>query len=154
MLQVHDRSGWGAILADADGALALARGRLHPAQEGFVLDMSEAHRFIGPGNYVELHVLIVPDVAGPPYVPSVSHHWKPSRALTRTRTGYLMHDGRRLIARIEPVFLRHRRALQATDPNGVHLTYGPDRDIDFIATAVWTMWERATALTPQDEGRS
>lgn len=66
-----------------------------------------------------------------------------------------MHDGRRLIARIERVFLRHRRALHATTPDGAHLTYGPDGDLDFIATAVWTMWEHATtAPTPKDEGRS
>ena len=87
----------------------------------------------------------------------MGHHWTPTHALTRTPTGWVMHDGHRLIARIEPVFLRHRRALQATTPDGVHLTYGPDRDLDFVATAVWTMWEVATARTapvPKDEGRS
>lgn len=77
----------------------------------------------------------------------MSHHWTPRRALTRTQTGWLMHDGRRLIDRIKPVFLRHCRALQATDPRGVHLTYGPNGDIDFIATAVWTMFEVATMRT-------
>ena len=55
-----------------------------------------------------------------------------------------MHDGHRLIARIEPIFLRHRRALQATTPTGAHLTYGPHDDLDFIACAVWTMWEMST----------
>lgn len=86
----------------------------------------------------------------------MGHHWKPTHALTRTQTGWVMHDGHRLIARIEPVFLRHRRALQATTPDGAHLTYGPERDLDFIATVVWTMWERATTQTApaqKDEGR-
>jgi len=77
-------------------------------------------------------------------VSPVGHYWKPTRALTRTETGWVMHDGSRLIARIEPVFLRHRRALHATTPDGAHLTYGPHDDIDFIACAAWVMWERAT----------
>lgn len=84
----------------------------------------------------------------------MSHHWKPTKALTRMQTGWLMYDGRRLIARIEPVFLRHRRALQATTPDGRHLTYGPHGDIDFISCAVWTMWERANAPAATDEGGS
>lgn len=78
----------------------------------------------------------------------------PLRALTRTQTGWLMHDGRRLIARIEPVFLRHRRALRATDPHRVQLTYGPGTDLDFITCAPWTKWERANAPAQKDEGGS
>lgn len=83
----------------------------------------------------------------------MAHHWTPTQALTRTATGWVMHDGHRLIAHIERKDLRHRRALHAVTPQGVHLTYGPESDLDFIATAVWTMWERVTAPTPKDEGR-
>ena len=74
---------------------------------------------------------------GVPTVGVMSHHWRPTHALTLTPTGWLMHDGRTLIARIEKVHIRHREALHAVSPDGWTITYGPPGDIDFIATAVW-----------------
>lgn len=99
----------------------------------------------------------MPDVVRLSYVSAVGYHWKPSHALTRTPTGWVMHDGRTLVSRIEKVHIRHRDALHAVSPEGWTITYGPPNDVDFIATAVWVLWERATTRTAPaatDEGRS
>jgi len=87
----------------------------------------------------------------------VGNSWKPTHALMRTPTGWTLYDGRTVVCTIERVHIRHREAMYAVSPDGSTITYGPPGDVDFIATAVWVLWERArtrTALTPEDEGRS